>query len=367
MKNAIKIIGVAGLLALVIILGTQSQLFKTGGIPTRAEANPLPTVKPENLKDIYFAGGCFWGVESYFAQMPGVYDAAVGYANGDTENPTYEDVSYRGTGHAETVHVQYDPDSISLKTLTEHFFKIINPVSVNQQGNDVGSQYRTGIYYVDEADKDALAAVVAEEQKKYDKPIATELMPLSNFYLAEEYHQDYLEKNPGGYCHIDFSSLNELFEARKITVDPAGYSKPSDEALRKTLTPEQYNVTQLADTEAAFSGAYWDNHEPGLYVDVVTGEPLFSSADKFDSGCGWPSFTKPIDPAVIAENEDTSFGMVRTEVRSRVGDSHLGHVFPDGPADKGGLRYCINSVSIRFIPYDDIEKEGYAEFKPLVQ
>ena len=371
MKNAVKIIGIAALLALVVIWGTQSQLFKTGGIPTQAETNPQstisPTVRPENLKDIYFAGGCFWGVEAYFARMPGVYDATVGYANGNTENPTYEQVSYEDTGHAETVHVQYDPDVISLKTLTEHFFKIVNPISLNQQGNDVGSQYRTGMFYTDEADKEALAVVMAEEQKKYDKPIVTELLPLSNFYLAEEYHQDYLVKNPNGYCHVDFSSLNDLLESPKIVVDPAKYSKPLDEELRKILTPEQYNVTQLADTEAAFSGAYFDNHDPGLYVDVVTGEPLFSSADKYDSGCGWPSFTKPIDPAVIIENVDNSFGMTRTEVRSRVGDSHLGHVFPDGPADKGGLRYCINSVSIRFIPFDDMEKEGYGEFKPLVQ
>ena len=373
MKNAVKIIAVAGILALVILYWVQpfqaADVQAQGEIDTvlPAKAGPDLSISTDNLKDIYFAGGCFWGVESYFSRMPGVYDVTVGYANGNTKNPTYEDVSYRNTGHAETVHVQYAPEMINLKTLTEHFFKIINPISVNKQGNDVGSQYRTGIYYVDEADRETIAAVMGLEQQKYEKPIVTELLPLSNYYLAEEYHQDYLVKNPNGYCHISFDSLSDLLEDQKMVVDPAKYTKPSDEELRKVLTPEQYNVTQLAGTEAAFSGAYWDNHEPGLYVDVVTGEPLFSSADKFDSGCGWPSFTKPIDPDVIVEKVDNSYGMVRTEVRSRVGNSHLGHVFDDGPADKGGLRYCINSVSIRFIPYDDMEKEGYGEFRTLIQ
>jgi len=320
-----------------------------------------------DLRDIYFAGGCFWGVEEYFSRVPGVYDVTVGYANGAKDNPTYEEVCSEETGHAETVHISYDPEAVSLKTLAEQFFKIIDPVSVNRQGNDTGSQYRTGMYYVNDEDKLVLASVMSEVQKKYDRPLAVELTPLQKYYLAEEYHQDYLKKNPGGYCHINFDSLKDIQSAEKGTVDPGRYSKPSDEELKKILTPEEYNITQKAGTERAFSGKFWDYKEPGIYVDVATGEPLFSSADKFDSGCGWPSFTKPIDPAVITEQTDNSLGMQRIEVRSRVGDSHLGHVFDDGPRDKGGLRYCINSVAIRFVPYEEMDKQNYGELKPLVK
>jgi len=319
------------------------------------------------LRDMYFAGGCFWGVEEYFSRIPGVHDVTAGYANGAKERPTYEEVCSGKTGHAETVHVRYDPNAVSLKTLAEQFFKIINPISVNRQGNDVGSQYRTGMYYVDDADKMILASVMADVQQKYDKALAVELLPLKNYYLAEAYHQDYLKKNPGGYCHISFDSLKDLRADKKGLVDPGKYSKPTDEQLKKILTPEEYNVTQKAGTERAFSGKFWDHKAPGIYVDVATGEPLFSSADKFDSGCGWPSFTKPVEPAVVSEHADNSLGMKRIEVRSRVGDSHLGHVFHDGPKDKGGLRYCINSVAVRFIPYEEMDKQGYGELKRLVR
>lgn len=319
----------------------------------------------DNLKDIYYAGGCFWGVEEYFSRIPGVYDVTSGYANGNTENPSYEEVCYGNTGHAETVHVRYDPGIISLKTLTEQFFKIINPTSHNKQGNDVGSQYRTGVYYTDDGDRAVIEPIFKEVQMLYDKDIFTELLPLNHYYIAEDYHQDYLVKNPNGYCHIDFSSLDDIeLESGEPSVDPTKYTKPSDTEIKAMLTAEQYNVTQNAGTEAAFANEYFDNIEAGLYVDIVTGEPLFSSVDKYDSGCGWPSFTKPINPAVLVENEDISFGMSRIEVRSRVGNSHLGHVFTDGPREKGGLRYCINSVSLRFIPYAEMEAEGYAEFLP---
>ncbi|MDR2744383.1 MAG: peptide-methionine (S)-S-oxide reductase MsrA [Desulfovibrio sp.] len=319
------------------------------------------------LRDIYFAGGCFWGVEEYFSRIPGVMDVTVGYANGGKENPTYQEVCSGKTGHAEAVHVRYDPKTVGLRTLTEQFFKIINPLSVNRQGNDVGSQYRTGLYYVNDEDKKVLSAVMAEVEKKYGKPLAVELMPLKNYYLAEDYHQDYLRKNPGGYCHISFDSLKDLARKKEGIVDPGKYSKPSDEELNKLLTPEEYNVTQNAGTERAFSGRLWDHKERGIYVDVVTGEPLFSSTDKFESGCGWPSFTKPVDPAVVTEHEDNTYGMKRIEVRSRVGNSHLGHVFNDGPKDKGGLRYCINSVAIRFVPYEEMDNRGYGELRTLVK
>ncbi len=324
---------------------------------------------PENaaLRDIYFAGGCFWGVEEYFSRMPGVHDVTVGYANGSKENPTYEEVCSGRTGHAETVHVRYYPKIISLKTLAEQFFTVIDPTSLNRQGNDVGSQYRTGMYYVREEDKAVLEAVRAEVQKKYAKPLAVELVPLQKYYLAEEYHQDYLKKNPRGYCHIDFSSLKDVRTEKIEVVDPGKYPKPSDAELKKMLSPEAYAVTRQNATERAFTGKLWDHKERGIYVDVVTGEPLFSSSDKFDSGCGWPSFTKPIDPAVIAERQDDSHGMRRIEVKSRAGDSHLGHVFDDGPKDKGGLRYCINSAALRFVPYEEMDKQGYGYLKGYVK
>lgn len=327
----------------------------------------------KELRDIYFAGGCFWGVEEYFSRIPGGHDVISGYANGKTKNPTYEEVCSGKTGHAETVHIRYDPGKVGLKTLAEQFFKIIDPVSVNRQGNDVGTQYRTGVYYAREDDRPVLEAVMDEARKRYSAPLAVELRPLSDFHPAEEYHQDYLKKNPGGYCHINFSTLDDLKsggatkDGGPATADPDAYLKPSDEELKKTLTPEEYTVTQLAGTERPFTGKYWDNKEKGIYVDIATGEPLFVSTDKCDSGCGWPSFTRPIDPAVIVEKQDTSHRMVRTETRSRVGNSHLGHVFNNGPKDKGGLRHCINSAALRFVPYDEMEKEGLEKYKELVK
>lgn len=334
---------------------------------TRFPPNPNVGVdySKAKLKQIWLAGGCFWGVEAYFTRVYGVADAASGYANGRTQSPTYEDVG-SGSGHAETVRVTYDPDRVSLERLLKLYFKIIDPTSLNKQGNDRGLQYRTGIYFQDDADQQTAEAVVKSVQAGYRTPIVTELKPLANFSLAEDYHQDYLEKHPDGYCHTDFSSLNNVTlppERRKV--DSSLYRKPSDAELRKRLSPEEYAVTQEADTEHAFSNRYWDNYAPGLYVDIVTGEPLFSSVDKYDSKCGWPSFTRPIDPDVIRSKSDLSFGMVRTEVRSRVGNTHLGHVFDDGPADRGGLRYCINSASIRFVPAESLAKEGYAAFESM--
>ncbi len=312
---------------------------------------------------IYLAGGCFWGIEAYMERIDGVTDAVSGYANGNTENPSYEEVSHKNTGHAETVKVTFDDTVISLDELIGYYLKVVNPVSVNRQGNDVGTQYRSGIYFTDEADFDIIKTVLDLEQDKYSDPIVVELEPLDGFYMAEEYHQDYLKKNPNGYCHIDLNKADE----EVIFIDPNKYSKPSDEVLRETLTEEQYQVTQNNATERAFGNEYFDNKKKGIYVDIVTGEPLFTSLDKYDSGCGWPSFTKPIVSEVVNYETDSSFNMKRTEVRSRVGDSHLGHVFEDGPVDKGGLRYCINSASIRFIPLEKMEEEGYKELLTLFE
>lgn len=323
------------------------------------------TFDTENLKDIYLAGGCFWGVEAYMARVYGVYDVTAGYANGTTENPTYEEVIRGNTGHAETVHVQYDPERTDLTKILSHFFIIIDPTSLNKQGNDRGTQYRSGVFYTDPVEKTVIDEVVAKEQQRYDDKIVTEVEPLVSYTLAEEYHQDYLEKNPDGYCHVEFDSLEDQDIPSRI--DPAEYPKPSDKELKEKLTDAQYKVTQGDDTEKAFSNEYWDTFEDGIYIDVATGEPLFSSADKYDSQCGWPSFTKPIIPEVMVEKEDKSINMIRIEVRSRAGDSHLGHVFEDGPKDKGGLRYCINSAAIDFVPLDEMESAGYGYLIGLVK
>lgn len=318
----------------------------------------------ENQSEIYFAGGCFWGTEHFLKMIRGVESTEVGYANGNIKNPTYEQVCTGSTDFAETVKVVYDPQQVKLKMLIDLFFKTIDPTSINRQGNDRGSQYRTGIFYTDEADLPLIKAAVAELAKDYSKPLVVEIKPLSNFYKAEDYHQDYLDKHPSGYCHIS----PELFDlAKKANPKPVmTYQKPDDATLRKALTPEQYAVTQKNATEPAFQNEYWNEEREGIYVDITTGEPLFISTDKFDSGCGWPSFSKPIDQSLVKEEVDTSHGMKRTEVRSQTGNTHLGHLFNDGPADKGGLRYCINSASLKFIPKDQMTAEGYGAYLKLL-
>lgn len=331
--------------------------------------------KVMNKQTIYLAGGCFWGLEAYFQRIPGVIDAVSGYANGKTENPRYEDVVYRGTGHAETVRVTYDADRLSLDDILQYYFRVIDPTSLNKQGNDRGTQYRTGVYFTDAAQQPVIQAALDAEQKKYSRPLVVENQPLAHFYEAEEYHQDYLIKNPNGYCHIDISLAdkplpgktgNDEAAARK-GFDAATYQKPSDAQLRQQLTPEQYRVTQQSGTERAFTHEYDHLFAPGIYVDVVSGEPLFSSKDKFDSGCGWPSFSKPIRKEAVTEHKDYSYNMTRIEVRSNAADSHLGHVFPDGPRERGGLRYCINGASLRFIPLERMEAEGYGHLVDQVK
>lgn len=312
------------------------------------------------MKTIYFAGGCFWGVQGYFDKINGVEDTQVGYANGLMENPSYQQVCTGATGFAESVKIDYNQEQITINELLEHLFRIIDPISINRQGNDIGTQYRTGVYTTDAWDREIVSLFIRDQQRNFDRPIQVENVKLINFYPAEEYHQKYLEKNPGGYCHIDLSLADE-----KIVNDR--FVKPEEQELREKLTDLQYQVTQNKKTELPFTSDYDKLYEKGIYVDIITGEPLFASTDKFDAGCGWPSFSKPIEKNITYHEDDYLTGRTRVEVRSKHGDSHLGHVFNDGPSETGGLRYCINGASLRFIALEDMEKEGYAEFIDKVE
>ena len=310
------------------------------------------------MAEIYLAGGCFWGLEEYFSRISGVLQTSVGYANGQVETTNYQLI--KETDHAETVQVIYDEKVVSLREILLYYFRVIDPLSVNQQGNDRGRQYRTGIYYKDEEDLPTIYALVQEQERMLGRKIAVEVEKLRHYILAEDYHQDYLKKNPGGYCHID------VRDAEKPLIDAANYEKPSQEVLREQLSEESYRVTQEAATEAPFSNAYDQTFEEGIYVDITTGEPLFFAKDKFASGCGWPSFSRPISKELIHYYQDLSHGMERIEVRSRSGNAHLGHVFTDGPQELGGLRYCINSASLRFIAKDEMEEAGYGYLLPYL-
>ena len=310
------------------------------------------------MAEIYLAGGCFWGLEEYFSRISGVLETSVGYANGQVETTNYQLI--KETDHTETVQVVYDEKVVSLREILLYYFRVIDPLSVNQQGNDRGRQYRTGIYYLDEEDLPTIYALVQEQERMLGRKIAVEVEKLRHYILAEDYHQDYLKKNPGGYCHID------VRDAEKPLIDAANYEKPSQAVLREQLSEESYRVTQEAATEAPFSNAYDQTFEEGIYVDITTGEPLFFAKDKFASGCGWPSFSRPISKELIHYYQDLSHGMERIEVRSRSGNAHLGHVFTDGLQELGGLRYCINSASLQFIAKDEMEKAGYGYLLPYL-
>ena len=259
------------------------------------------------------------------------------------------------TGFRETVRVEYDPAKVSLDHLLLAYFYVIDPTVLNKQGNDTGTQYQTGIYYTNTQAQAVVERIVELERGRH-KVFAVEVGPLKNYYPAEEYHQNYLDKNPGGYCHISPAKIKLL---STLKIDAGAYKKPAAETIRDKLTAEQFQVTQQNGTELPFRNEFWDKFAKGIYVDIVTGEPLFSSSDKYQSSCGWPAFTKPIEAPLIIERKDTSHGMVRTEVRSRSGDSHLGHVFTGDSESPNGVRYCINSASLRFIPYEQMEAEGY--------
>ncbi|MDR0849374.1 MAG: peptide-methionine (R)-S-oxide reductase MsrB [Propionibacteriaceae bacterium] len=309
---------------------------------------------------IYLAGGCFWGLEAYLRAIPGITRTRVGFANASSErlaSPrplSYTEVCTTNTGAVETVEVEYEPDQIALGDLLFLFFEAIDPTTLNRQGHDVGTQYRTGVYFCEPQDESVIEGALADLQTRHFEPVVVECLPLGSFFPAEEYHQLYLDKNPVGYCHIPAATI-------------AGVTrKAAHIAQIRALSHLSYQVTQHEATEEPFSNEYDELFEAGIYVDIVSGEPLFTSADKYDAGCGWPAFTKPIARGIVTERPDHKLTRTRVEVRSLVSDSHLGHVFPDGPKDRGGMRYCINSAAVRFVPLSDMDSEGYGEYVSLV-
>lgn len=360
MKNGKMILYILAILALVFVVlnfkKTRPKPIDYQGDETMTEKFSINDLGTKDPRTIYLAGGCFWGVEGYFQRLDGILDTEVGYVNGKTEDTTYEDLKV--TDHAEALKLTYDANKISLEEILDHYFRIIDPTSIDKQGNDRGRQYRTGVYSEDTEVLDKVRAYIKTREADYDKPIVVEVQDLNNYITAEDYHQDYLEKNPGGYCHIDLSLADKPLYKK--------YDKKSQEDLKKDLTDIQYQVTQEAATERPFSSEYDDFDAKGIYVDITTGQPLFSSRDKYDAGCGWPSFTRPISSYSVDYEEDRSHGMSRVEVKSKDGDAHLGHVFEDGPSKEGGLRYCINGASLRFVPYEKMDEEGYGDYKKFV-